>query len=604
MSGTHATTKILDAWFNHENLCVTLNAICYNGDQTFPWFETARRDDGSFPPIAEQMFKGFEDYYESSDIGSVASILGYRKQCSSMLLTLVESGFEDLKDAPAETLHEQPRDAVESKLLACAVLQSDHPDKDEVAGLLAVKPFEKRQQVATENLSDEDVQTLRDFSWQMFKDLYDKHADYTRGLAPYLPEGTDVSDRKWEEIPADVIIAAAEKRASATVPPRKNGRKTPVAEIRNFGDVLRRCPLDDWVVWDWFLLNPSYGQLPPIFKQELFFGRLFVAAALVHHCFIDLRGYNLSPMLSTHVDSIEKLGNDIDAVDVSKPRSKLEDREFTLSLSRRNHLGGFLRAVAAVSKFSRHFRSKWASWEAAGLLYAPHAPKELEEINWSKFSPSMFEKRAAEKVHPGFTLSFRQLRQAAKRLGQAESPDHELHGQSRRTATTYDARCLPPKILHDETDEALRQLTERGRARLTGEDKQALELLNKAVADGEAKDVAVSVCVSDGRHPDAPNEACRKGLAQCFACPNGIRTYDHVPGLIALRNLCLELRQNNVADWETSEAPAVLTAVTAVLTAHPEATDHWTSKFQRDPQLAAQWDTHVAVIWQQRSRKQ
>ena len=611
MSGTHATTTFSYIEFNHETLSVTMTAPCYSGARTRFYFTEVKGEDSSFLPIAHQLFAGFKDYFETSDIASVWTVRRTLGDLTHVAEEFQAAGFVDLKDIPLDDLLELDGIAVK-KIVAHAVLHSSRSDKDTAAQLLfaasngrqarglPANAYADAEDDANELLSDSDIQILRDRSWSMFKDLYDRHAAYTRGLENYLPEGTELEGREWESVPASVIIEAAKARAEAT--PRGSYGTSSLAEITTWDGVRLGAKHPD-EMWDWLLLNPP--KLPVgTAAMELLFNDRFRCAALVHHCFMDFRGPNIATMLNTHIDGIVSLGDEVDMVETSKPRAKQEAREATLSLSIEKHLGGFLRAVAAVSKFSRHFRSQWADWEVAGLLYAPHRLTRADSTDFS-IEPNRGTFRDIIRADiDGFTLRWGDLREACLRLGEEESPDHELHGQTKRTRTTYDTKCLPTTTLHNEAQEARDQQLERGAQRLSAQDEERLEQLETARKEGTAKNLAVSVCVSNGKDPDASNEPCRRGLAQCFSCPNGIRTYDHIPGLLALQKFCRDVRRSNAAEWETSEARAVLTVVTGVLDAAPQAAvDHWRNEFANDRSLAEQWETLVAVIWSQRSRK-
>lgn len=583
------TTLLSQPQFDHMNLSVTLHASCYGGARTFTYFQSLRDKSGAFLPIAKQFFKGFEEYFLSSNIESVRSCRGLLGEFERLADTFIGEGFDDLADIPKSRFFVDGIDSMLSRPLAEAVRHSGHLEEETIKRLLYSQTKKRQRGQNRAEMSDDDVQKLRDRSWEMFKRVYDRHEAYTKGLKDWLPQGTDLSGRNWHDVPADVIINAARQRAEQTI--RLSGKS--VADV-GFSPLMKsheRGLLNEDVLWDWLLLNPTENGRH--YKQELFFGTEFRCAALVHHCFIDLRGFNLATMLNSHVDHIQSLGLDIDYVDMAKPRAgHLKSREFTHKLNIKTHLGGFLRAVAAVSKFSRYSMSQWAEPETAGLLYAGHHPVADPKLDTSKLDISKFNRLMKQDIQ-NFTLRFTELRLACARLGQVESPSHELHGQTRRTRTTYDKKALPDKMLHAEAEQAIEMFVEKGSARL-----------RKAEENNTAKDFAVSVCVSGSADPDVPEEACRRPLTSCFTCPNSQRTFDHVPGLLAMQRFCLDLQQNNAFEWETSEAPSVLTAVTTVLEHAPDASvEHWQTEFKNNPLLAEQWETYVAVVWRQRSRK-
>ena len=605
MSNALSPTAFLEPpIFDDVNLSVTLNAACYGGPRTFYFFQSLKDEHGKFLPVATQMFKGYEEHVlgfdvrslgatfqsRASNISSVVSIHNTFLKLQKLAVGFADDGFEDLSDVPEEMFLAGSFNQQVMKPVANAVLQSKHAERLKIAQLLYVQRLPTPISKTSAHLSDDEIQILRDRAWNMFKRIYDLHADYTKGLAGWLPkefQTTALEGRNWHDVPAEVIIAAAQKRAEETIRPRGD-RLTEIKDIEN----LMRCSTHPHEAWDWLLLNPTArGGVP---GRELFFGPEFRCAAMVHHAFIDLRGYNAATMMSTHVDKIQSLGDDIDYVDLTKPRAgNLHSREFTLNLNIETQLGGFLRAVAAVSKFSRYFISQWADPKTAGLLYAGHHPTKDEKLNLSKAPPPYRFQHAIREDIEGFLLRWGDLRLACDRLGQVESPDHELHGQTKKTRTTYDKKALKTETLHSEAEQAVEIFVERGYSRL-----------RKAEKDDTAKDLAVSVCVSGTIDPDHSEEPCQRPLTSCFSCPNSLRTFDHIPGLLTMQRFCLDIQESNAFEWETSEASSVLTAVTAVLEHAPaEAVDHWRTKFENEPLLAEEWDTYIAVVWRQRSRK-
>ncbi len=60
--------------------------------------------------------------------------------------------------------------------------------------------------------------------------------------------------------------------------------------------------------------------------------------------------------------------------------------------------------------------------------------------------------------------------------------------------------------------------------------------------------------MSGGQDPQSEALPCSLGLAACFTCPNGYRTVDHIPGLLALEAYTELIGSNDPDEWEHGDA--------------------------------------------------
>ena len=580
--------------FNRDALTVTIHAPIYRGAHVIRRFDEFKDTNGKVPNVVQEVFDGLVEVAKFSDWNSSETIRGAVREAVAVCRVLVDDEVSSVADLDlARLVTVAPRVAIPTvktrRLLAYSLEAIERPELRPIAEALINHPAEVRDSETIEPYTEDEVAVIRQVAWDIVDETYQLHESYTKGLIDWLPEGTSVAHRDWWSIPADVIIAAATDRA------KRGQRATQLRRQRSVASLTRSAvtmnlregymTLDEAI--DWLLINPAQFDRSA-WQAQVFFQREVMQAALIHHCFIDLQGFNLSTMQNTGVESLTALGPEMSMVDTIKPRAHLHGREASLTASRENDLAGFLGMVEALTKFSRHFRNQAGHpAEVADLYYANHDPNGtvknvIGEVNTDSINRRIRSALADDGLDgERFTLSFKKLRLAAKREGMEHDPRHQLHGQNRRTATTYDKKMLPVTVLHDSMDKSVDEIIEEGWDRLAD-----------AVEKDTLADMTVSACTSGGADPQDEAARCEQGITACFACPNGVRTLDHIPGLIAMAEVL-----------EDTDDP-LRQVVTEVLDHAPQdAVDDWRERFSNDPSLANTWTSLASVTLTRRSRQ-
>lgn len=581
--------------FNRDALTVTIHAPIYRGAHVIRQFDEFKDENGKVPNVVQEVFDGLVEVAKFSDWNSSETVDGAVREAVVVCRVLVGDAVSSVADldlarlvtAASRVPGRYP--VTTRRLLAYSLEAIGRPELRPVAEALVNHPAEVRGEGTIEPYTEGEVAVIRQTAWQIVNETYQLHADYTKGLIDWLPEGTSVAHRDWWSIPADVIIAAATARANSGQRAVTLRRHRSVASLTK--GAVRMNLRDGYMTLDeaidWLLINPAQFSQSD-WQAQVFIQREVMHAALIHHCFIDLRGFNLSTMQNTGVESLTALGPEMSMVDTIKPRAHLHAREASLTASRRNDLAGFLGMVEALTKFARYFRAQAGHpAEVADLYYATHDPNRTAENVLPKFGVDEINRRIAAALTgdgldgEGFSLSFRKLRLAAKAEGQKNDPRHQLHGQNRRTATTYDKKMLPVAVLHDAMDQSVDEIIEEGWDRLAD-----------AVEKDTLADMTISACTSGGADPQDEAARCEQGITACFACPNGVRTLDHIPGLIAMAKVL-----------EDTDEP-LRQVVTEVLNHAPQdAVADWRERFSNDPSLANTWTSLASVTLTQRSRQ-
>ena len=121
----------------------------------------------------------------------------------------------------------------------------------------------------------------------------------------------------------------------------------------------------------------------------------------------------------------------------------------------------------------------------------------------------------------------------------------DVHGHSDAVKTHYSAH-VPQTTSSMLTQSPPRTPSEEAVAKFPvadATDGPAAELAS--VDPAEVMDVEVGLCTSGGTAPDGSGRRCDLGIVACFTCPNGYRTVDHVPGLIAAVELADIIERND-----------------------------------------------------------
>ena len=581
--------------FDRGTLTVTVHAPVYSTPHVLRLFDEFEDANGTVPKVVQEVFDGLAEVAKFSDWKSSQTVVGAVREAVSVCRILVDDGVLSVADLDLGRLLAVTDRATSPsrarRLLAHTLFKIGSAKLTSIGEALLHHPGEARVEGAVEPYSEDEVAVIRQVAWDIVDETYELHSEYAKGLVDWLPKGTSVAHRDWWEIPADVIITAATARANSGQRTSQREREQPrtVASLQENSIRMNLwagyMTLDEAI--DWLLINPDTFKASE-WQAQVFFEREVMCAALVHHCFIDLKGFNLSTMRNTGVESLTATGPSSSMVDTIKPRAHLHARESSLIRDKETDLAAFLGMVEALSKFSRHFRKKAGhAPEVADLFYATHDPNGTVGNVLGKLSVREISRRIGAALSDagfdgeGFSLSFRKLRLAAKAEGQKNDPTHQLHGQNRRTATTYDKKMLPVTVLHNAMDKSVDEIIEEGWERLAD-----------AVENDTLTDVTVSACTSGGVDPQDDTARCEQGILACFACPNGVRTLDHIPGLIAMAKVL-----------EHTDEPLRQVVIEVLNHAPQDAVADWRERFDNDPSLANTWTTLASITFTQRSRQ-
>ena len=157
-------------------------------------------------------------------------------------------------------------------------------------------------------------------------------------------------------------------------------------------------------------------------------------------------------------------------------------------------------------------------------------------------------------------LRFQALRRKALEQAVTTNPRADVHGHSSITRVHYLANVLPEHVLVKHATAAQDDIIESALSRFMAVDQLtegAGKRLAIAVQNGQAMDAVASVCISGGNDPVEETKPCSLGLAACFTCPNGYRTVDQVPGLLATVRFAEIIRDNDPDEWESGDASAL-----------------------------------------------
>ncbi|NUU06365.1 hypothetical protein [Leifsonia sp. C5G2] len=331
-------------------------------------------------------------------------------------------------------------------------------------------------------------------------------------------------------------------------------------------------------VGDWFLrhrrdVEMALGTLPRDWMtrpaQELISGHPHgaaafrvtsadLAAAMILLALIDNKGPNLSTIQSYTVDSVERSN---------------EDAAFVTGIKARNHqvlktpapaggifsYAGLLEFVAAATRVARHLRDQ--NEDFSRLLFVTSRGQQpmsgANVNNWWERTES--ERDKLGQLFPD-TISFQRLRKAA--LLRGPHKDFAVIGQKKATTRLYLADAVPdviliPGLLNTQADvtsywRSKTKAPSATPAYLNDEEAAAAAALEAADA---IMDVGVAACISNGQSPTDQTKPCGLGPVACFVCPNGYRTPETIPGLIAAVEFTDNIRKYEPNEWLDGDAP-------------------------------------------------
>lgn len=500
--------------------------------------------------------------------GDWESAYGFRQfvsRSSRLLDLLTAGGITDL-GTPTVTLREL-REVIDqfdasmkrtlNKLLG-RIVKKYHPNGPSLARALTNTSYmvvESR----TELYDDAEVEAIKTCARRVFDETFKQQRDLFQAM------GYDVSDRSWLRITADEVIGAARKRH-----PQLVGARQPLLSASRLEQI------------DWAVLNPDrlgvrrgrsvkdvLGETMLTIGTALYPAAPFFTAALVLQCLAELSGLNLSVMLRTQPDDLIYTGKSNGQLRLAKARNHSED---TLSVRTNSNstLGGLIEALTGLTRFARH-------WRAMQLVKDEQVPEVVNRIYVEhKADPANAEVITNQRLHQGWRqpvfdlhwpedgpdrtatgLRFQALRRKALEHAVMANPRADVHGHSPRTKVHYLAHVFPEHVLVRHATAAQDDIIDRALSQFLEVDvveSPEGRGLADAVKNHQTADEVVSVCVSGGNDPDQASKPCSLGLAACFTCPNGFRTIDHIPGLLATVRFTEMVRDTDPDEWAVGDA--------------------------------------------------
>lgn len=282
-----------------------------------------------------------------------------------------------------------------------------------------------------------------------------------------------------------------------------------------------------------------------------------LAAAMVALALADNKGPNLSTIRSYTADSVERANDHAAFVTGVKARNRQVLRT-PAPAGGLYSFAGILEFVTAATRIERQYRHENQDFDR--LLFVPTfgaAPLTGDDVNnwWQGTAAS----RAATRCAYPERLEFRRLRKAALLRGRHKSAG--VIGQTKRTTRLYLADAVPAVILVPGLLNTQAHAASHSRLMLSvssppdpetdAEDVDAIGALTQAPA---IMDVGVAACASNGQSPDNPQKPCGRGPVACFVCPNGFRTPETIPGLLAAVEFTDNIRKYEPREWVEGDA--------------------------------------------------
>lgn len=314
------------------------------------------------------------------------------------------------------------------------------------------------------------------------------------------------------------------------------------------------------------LIRPTLRDIGSLLYPD----RQTLTAALILHCLGENSGYNYSVLMEKSADSLTYIGQDTALETNVKARNHSEDTRPTSTASIYTP-GGIIEVLNGITRFSRHSRRDLRDDAdqhppIVDRLYIAHAadptkskimPNGYLHNGWRTEAFAKHWPLASD--HSDVSLRFRALRLVSQARAMKEGLKADVHGHTERTKVHYLAHVLPAHTFHQHATEAQDHFHDESVANFqhpTPTDQNpAAAALATAAQTGQVVDVEIGLCASGGNDPDEPTKPCSLGINACFTCPNGFRTVDHVPGLLAAVELTHIIEDNDADEWQTGEAP-------------------------------------------------
>ena len=562
-SATYQIQEILDV--DHSTLTITVrHAAAYQPESFYLAVEHS--------PAAEQMLTAMVDSIKVGHNGdafsgweSTFTLRNATFQGRIMVERLHEAGFQSFADprigVPVLRDLYAPLD-LNTKRSACwllaRVVRDNHPNGSAVSLALKNTRFAAEHGEAF-NYDDDLAEAIEVSARAVYRDAVEAQREVFQLL------GYDVSDRSWLHVPAEAVVEWAQRRHPEACAP--SASQPSIA-----------APDDLQVAWA--VTHPSMfglragspiklaGRRMAKLGRALYPNNITVTAALIVHCLGENAGFNLAVLLEKNAESLVYLGADHALEHNVKARNKSEDTRTTY-LGSMFTPGGVIERMTGLTRFSRYARSHLVNSDGSkppvvDRLYVEHTvtPEMAKVIASQRIHNAWRSKDFGERWdretygdHAKISLRMGALRLVAQRRAMGEGLHADVHGHNERTKMHYSAHVLPDYVFNKHATAAQDAFHDQAITAFTvaeATDGVAAELA--AVPVDHVMDVEIGLCTSGGNAPDGGDKRCDLGMVACFTCPNGYRTIDHVPGLLAAVELGCIIEQNDPDEWENGQA--------------------------------------------------
>lgn len=576
-SSTYEILELISV--NHDALSITVRHAAANAPETF------RLKAATSAPAAHQLLDAMAQSLvvaPDSDVDSrwTSSVtLGNAFwQAKVMLAAMDERGirsFDDPKLGVREMRAFYAPFTSSAKRTACWLLaravRTHHPDGRNLAYALKNSRFQAEDHTPV-TYGEETAAGIERAARVVFIDAYRAQR------ALFQAMGFDIKGREWLRVPAQEVI----EWATETYPTVQSDVVEPPDTAESTSKLA------------WAIAHPErfgrrkYARGADVRGSEmrrigrgLYPDNVTLVAAAIIHCLAEHAGYNLSVLLEKSADSLVRIGNN-EALERSvKARGSREDTRAT-RLDSLFTAGGLTEALTGLSRFARHHRSVSTDAEQPlnHRLYVehfvdPHEAKVLssERIHHA-WRHSDFDRAWSTEmgyaVKPGLRLAA--LRLEAQRRTMSQGLAADVHGHNDKTKIHYLAHVLPEHAFHELATQAQDAFHDEAATRFQhvtdATEGPAAQLA--AIAPERVMDVEIGLCTSSGNAPDS-DRRCHLGMAACFTCPNGYRTVDHIPGLLAAIEFAGIVESNDPDEWANGEASDLRFYAQASLDQFPRA---------------------------------
>lgn len=378
--------------------------------------------------------------------------------------------------------------------------------------------------------------------------------------------GYDVSGRGWLAVPADKLIEWAHRT-------HPEACAEPDALRPKLG--LRGDKLIAWALTHPMAFGRERREIPGTELSQigaaLYPGNQLLTAALILHCLGENSGYNQSVLLQKNTATLIYLGSNEALERNVKARASTQDTRATRVDSIYSP-GGIVETLTGLIRFSRLHRDHLTNPDGTPAtvvdrIYVEHTadPSKAEVLTptrivnawrspgFDRYWPDDAEDRGRGQ---SVRLWLSALRLEAQRRAMGEGLKADVHGHSERTKTHYLAHVLPDHVFDRAATAAQDELHDKniGKFTLIADAKDGVPGELARVDAKQVMDVEIGLCTSGGNAPDGGEKRCALGIVACFTCPNGYRTVDNVPGLLAAVELANLIEANDPLEWEKGEA--------------------------------------------------